>query len=73
MFVYFIYIYLFMAALGLCCFTWAFCSCGEQELLSSCSVQASYCSSFSCFRAWTLGLRASVALPLSLGNCGPWP
>ena len=23
--------------------------------------------------AWALGVRASVALPLSLGNCGPQP
>ena len=26
-------IYLFMAALGLCCCTWAFSSCGERGLL----------------------------------------
>ena len=33
-FVFFIYIiYLFLAALGLCCFTQAFFSCGEQGLL----------------------------------------
>ena len=67
----FIYIYIFMATLGLCSFTWAFSSRGEQGLLSSCCVQASYCSGFSCCRAWALGVRASVTLPLSLGNCGP--
>ena len=27
------FIYLFIAALGLCCCTWAFSSCGEQGLL----------------------------------------
>ena len=30
-------IYLFLAALGLCCSTGAFSSCGEQDLLPSCS------------------------------------
>ena len=29
----FIYVYLFLAALGLRCCTWAFSSCGEQGLL----------------------------------------
>ena len=28
------FIYLFIAALGLCCCVWAFSYCGEQELLS---------------------------------------
>ena len=27
------FIYLFLAALGLCCCAWAFSSCGEQGLL----------------------------------------
>ena len=27
------FIYIFIAALGLCCCTWAFSSCGEQGLL----------------------------------------
>ena len=31
MFIYFIY--LFLAALGLCCCVWAFSSCGERGLL----------------------------------------
>ena len=26
------YLFLFLAALGLCCFVWAFSSCGEQGL-----------------------------------------
>ena len=29
----YLFIYLFLAALGLCCCTWAFSSCGEQGLL----------------------------------------
>ena len=35
-------------------------SCGEQELLSSCSMWASHCGRFSCCRAWALGTQASV-------------
>ena len=30
-------------------------SCGEQGLLSSCSVRVSHCSGFSCCTAWVLG------------------
>ena len=29
----YLFIYLFLAALGLCCCAWAFSSCGEQGLL----------------------------------------
>ena len=36
-----LFIYLCLAMLGLCCCPQAFSSCGEQELLSSCGVQAS--------------------------------
>ena len=32
-----------LVTLGLHCCTWAFCSCGEQGLLSSCGVQLSHC------------------------------
>ena len=39
-----------MAVLGLCCCMQAFFSCEEQEVLSSCSAQASYCGCFSCCR-----------------------
>ena len=40
--------YLVLAALGFHCtgFAWAFSSCGEQELLSNCGVQTSYCGVF---------------------------
>ena len=31
--IYLLYFYLFLAALGLCCCTWAFSSCGERGLL----------------------------------------
>ena len=38
---------LFLAKLGLCCCMWAFSSCGEWGLLSSCGVQTSHCCGFS--------------------------
>ena len=47
---------LFLPVLGLHCFVvWAFSSCSEWGLLSYCGVWASYCSGFSCCRAWALG------------------
>ena len=39
---------------------WAFFSCDQQGLLSSCSWLASHCGGFSYCRAWSLGLQASV-------------
>ena len=53
--------YLFVwAALGLHCCAWAFFSCIRAPLLSSCDVQASYCSGFSSCRARAPGSQASV-------------
>ena len=42
---------------------WAFSSCGERGLLSSCGARASYCSDFSCCeeqaqQLWCMGLAA---------------
>ena len=51
--------------LGLCCCTWAFSSCDEQGLLSSCSAWASHCGGFSCCGARALG-HAVVS------GCGTW-
>ena len=50
---YIYFIYLFLAALGLCCHTWAFSSCGAR---------ASHCSGFSSCRAQALGAWASVVV-----------
>ena len=44
----------FLAALGLCCCSWAFFSCSERGPLSSCGVRASHCSGFSCCGAQAL-------------------
>ena len=48
-------IYLFMTVLGLRCCSGVFSSCGEQGLPSSCGLQASHCSDFSCCKAQALG------------------
>ena len=40
-------IYLLLAMLGLCCYVWAFSSCGERGLLYSCSAWVSHCCGFS--------------------------
>ena len=64
-----LFIYLFLAGLGLCCCTQPFSSCGEQGLLC-CSARASHCSGFSCCRAQALGMRASVVAARGLSSCG---
>ena len=61
----YLFIYLFLAALGLCCCPWAFSSCGERATLR-CGVQASHCSGFSCCGAWAFGTRASVVVARGL-------
>ena len=76
--------YLILAALGLCCCTWAFSSCGEGGATLRCDAWASHCGGFSCCGAWALGTQASVvaarglsscvsrALERRLSNCGAW-
>ena len=51
----FLLIYLFLAALGLCCYMRAFSSCGKWGILFSCESWASHCGGFPCCRAWALG------------------
>ena len=60
--------YLFLAAFGLRCWSWAFSSCGEQGLLC-CSAHAPHCSGFSCCRVWALGAQASVVVARGLSSC----
>ena len=72
-FIYFIY--LFLAALGLCCCTRAFSSCSERGLLFvAVHVLLIAVDSliFSCCRAWALGARASVVVAHGLSSCGAW-
>ena len=66
------FIYLFLAALGLRCCTWAFSSCGERGLLFRCGAWASHCSGFSCGGARALVVWASVVVALELSSCGLW-
>ena len=68
----FLKVYLFLAVLDLCCCTWAFSSCREWGLLSSCHARASPCGGFSCYRAQALGPGASVVTALRLSSCGSW-
>ena len=56
-------IYLFLVALGLCCWMPAFSNCCEQGLLPDCGAWASHCGGLSCCRAqaqylWCTGLAA---------------
>ena len=57
--------------LGLCCL-WAFFSCGEQGLLSSCSVLASHWYGFSCSGILALGPWALVVPASGLSSRGSW-
>ena len=52
----YLFIYLFMAALGLRCCTRAFSSCGAGATLP-CGARDSHCGGFSCLRALALGVR----------------
>ena len=61
---FFFFFFNLLAVLGLCCCTWVFSSFGEWGLLSSCSVQSSYCGGFSCCKA--------QALEHGLSSCGTW-
>ena len=45
-----------------------FSSCGEQELLSSCSAWASHCGGFSCCRAQALGAQAPAVVAHGLSR-----
>ena len=67
-----VFIYLFLAALGLHCCARAFSSCDEQVLLFVAVrelLRASHCSGFSCCGARTLGAWASVVVARGLSSC----
>ena len=65
-----LFIYLFLAALGLCCCAQAFSSCGELGATLRCGARASHCGGFSCCGAGSLGARASVVVARGLSGCG---
>ena len=54
------FVYLILAALGLCYCTWTFSSCRERGLFPSWGTRASHCSGFSFCRTWVLGPVDSV-------------
>ena len=60
---------LFMAALGLCCCTWAFSCCSERGLLFA-VVRGLLIAGASHCGAQALGARASVAVARGLSSCG---
>ena len=68
---YFIYL-LFLVALALRCFTWAFSSCGEQGLLSGCGAWTSDGGVFSYGGAQALGAWGLVSAARGLSSCGLW-
>ena len=68
-FIFYLFVY-FLAALGLCCCTRAFSSCGEWGLTLRCGAWASHCGGFSCCGARALGARASVVVARGLSSCG---
>ena len=72
-----LFMYLFLAVLGLCCCVGFSSSCSDQGPLSSCSARASHWRDFSCCRALALGRLgfsncSSFALEHWLSSCGAW-
>ena len=70
---YFKFLFIFLAALGLCCCPWAFSSCAEWGLRSSFSAWASHCGGFSYCGAGPLGrgfsdCAAQAYLPRGMWN-----
>ena len=66
-----LFIYLFLAALGLLCCTQAFCSCGERGLLFV-VVRVLLIAVASRCGAQALGVWASVVVARRLSSCGVW-
>ena len=65
-----VFVFLFLAVLGLGCCTQAFSSCGERGLLSSCRGQVAHCCGSCCCRAAALGTWVSVLVARGLRGCG---
>ena len=66
----YLFIYLFLAALGLRCCVRAFLLSRQAGVTLRCGVRASHCCDFSCCGAWALGARASVVVARGLSICG---
>ena len=73
LFLWHVHIALFIwLALYLCCCMWAFSSCREWEILSSCGAWASHCDGFSCCGFRTLEHRFSSSGIWVQLLCGLW-
>ena len=66
----YLFIYLFLAVLGLRCCTWAFSSCGGRGLLFVAVLGLLIVVASLCWGARALGVRASVVVALGLSSCG---
>ena len=65
----FIWFYLFLAVLGLCCFTWAFSSWGEWELLFTGVVRLLVVASLVMVHRF----YSTVSVVWCIGLVAPWP
>ena len=65
-----LFIYLFLAALGLRCCAQAFSSCRGGGATLSCGARASHCGGFSCCGARALGAQGSIVVAHGLSSCG---
>ena len=64
------YLFMYLAALGLCCCSWAFSSCGDQGLLFI-MVRGLFIAVASlCCGAQALGMQVSVVVARGLSSCG---
>ena len=68
---FFLFIYLFLAALDLNCFAQAFSSFSKWGLLCY-GTWACLCSGFSCCRSQALGMKPSVVALCRLNSCSSW-
>ena len=67
---FYLFIYLFLAALGLCCYVRAFSICGERGLLFVTVHGLLIAMAPLCCGAWALDARASVVAARGLSSCG---
>ena len=67
-----LFIYLLLAALGLCCCAWAFSSCSKRGLFFAAVHGLLMAVASLCCRAWALGAWVSVVVARGLSSCGLW-
>ena len=65
-----VFIYLFLAELGLHCWARAFSSCGERGLFFVAVHGLLIAVASLCFGPWARGARASVVVACGLSSCG---